>query len=158
MKKIVLSGNLSNTSENLAKELAAHFSTFYVPSYLMERIETGDSLSKDDILDIALEQADRDNKGTSQYPDVLICFSDLITLKLYSEKEFGSCDEWISKNIDILEPDHYILLPNTSGDDLLGLETDNFLNEIKSKSFSHTTLSSSSDSWLNEVVNIVDKL
>ena len=110
MKKIVLTGPESTGKSTLAEDLATYYDTFYIPEYAREFINDLDRpYTEADILEIAIEQVDRDNKGTSQYPDILIADTDLLTLIVWSNFKYGKCDPWIVKSLSLLLPDLYLL-------------------------------------------------
>ncbi len=111
MIKVVITGPESTGKTTIAKELCDHFEGLLIHEYAREYIDNLDrDYTVEDITEIAIEQVDRDNKGTSQYPELMVCDTDLLTLKIWSEFKYGELDEWIPKSLDLLLPDFYLLM------------------------------------------------
>ena len=110
MLKIVLTGPESSGKTTLAKHLADHFETEIVPEFARQFI---DELDRDyvesDLLEIAKGQLELEKKLIKKAQNLLICDTDLITIKIWSEYKFGRCDpkilDWIKTNWK----DHYLL-------------------------------------------------
>ena len=111
MIKVVLTGPESTGKSTIAQQLAEKLDALLIPEYAREYIDDLDrEYTVDDITEIAIEQVDRDNKGVSQYPELMISDTDLLTLKIWSEFKYGTCDPWIVKNLDLLLPELYLLM------------------------------------------------
>ena len=101
--KIVLYGPESTGKTTLAKQLAEHYNTVWVPEYAREYLqkkwnETGEVCSLDDLLPIAEGQMATENQLAKQANKVLICDTDILVTKVYSEAYFeGYCDPILEK-------------------------------------------------------------
>jgi NadR type nicotinamide-nucleotide adenylyltransferase len=110
MIKIVITGPESTGKTTLANQLVDHFETGLVAEYARRFI---DKLERDyveaDLLEIAKGQLELENRQLQKAKNVLICDTDLITIKIWSEYKFGSCDPQILEWIEGSGNDHYLL-------------------------------------------------
>lgn len=95
--KIVLFGPESTGKTTLAKQLAQHYNSTWVPEYMRSYFEKkwqgkpGKS-SVDDLLPIAKGQMELENRQTLKAHQFLFCDTDLLELKVYAERYFnGFC-------------------------------------------------------------------
>ncbi len=101
--KIVLFGPESTGKTTLAKDLATHFNTVWVPEYAREYLqEKWDREKKTcephDLLPIAYGQMLLENTLAREANKVLICDTDLLETKVYSEAYYvGHCDPILEK-------------------------------------------------------------
>ena len=101
MIKVVLYGPESTGKTTLAKQLAAHYNCGWVPEYMREYLEEKwerqkKKISKEDLVPIAQGQLLLENEITEKTQDLLICDTDLLELKVYSEYYYdGYCPEFI---------------------------------------------------------------
>lgn len=87
--KVVLFGPESTGKTVLAKQLAEHYKTVYVPEYSREyaeaKLKEKEPLTKDDVLPIAIGQMKSENECAKKTDSILICDTDLLETKVYSE-------------------------------------------------------------------------
>lgn len=87
--KIVLFGPESTGKTTLAKQLSRHYKTFWVPeysrAYAERNLEANLSLTKDDVLPIAIGQMKLENELAQKTDSILICDTDLLETKVYAE-------------------------------------------------------------------------
>lgn len=100
--KVVLFGPESTGKSTLATQLAAYYNTVFVPEYSRiyaeEKLRASKILTKDDVLPIAEGQMKLENKLTPKANKVLICDTDLLETKVYSESYYdGLCDPVLEK-------------------------------------------------------------
>ncbi|MBO3117875.1 ATP-binding protein [Winogradskyella sp. DF17] len=101
--KIVLFGPESTGKTTLSKQLAEHYQTNWVPEfsreYLQKKWDEERSICEPkDIIPIAIGQMALENKRASETDSVLICDTDLLETKVYSEVYFnGFSDPILSK-------------------------------------------------------------
>ncbi len=113
--KIVLFGPESTGKTTLARELAMHYQTVWVPEYAREYLqEKWDREQKTcephDLLPIAYGQMALENTLTEEANHVLICDTDLLETKVYSEAYYtGTCDPLLEKYALENQYDLYLL-------------------------------------------------
>lgn len=113
--KIVLFGPESTGKTTLAKELAAHFNTHWVPEYMRTYLEKkwnayNRSCEIEDLRAIAIGQMASENQLSKTANQVLFCDTNLLEIKVYSEVYYqGYCDPLIAKYAEINSYDLYFL-------------------------------------------------
>ncbi|MDM9631345.1 ATP-binding protein [Robiginitalea aurantiaca] len=101
--KIVLYGPESTGKTTLARALATHYNTEWVPEYARAYLQqkwdrTGEVCKPEDLPPIAAGQMQMENTLTRQANRLLICDTDLLVTKVYSEVYYeGYCDPEIEK-------------------------------------------------------------
>lgn len=100
--KVVLFGPESTGKSTLAKQLATHYHTVFVPEYSRifaeAKLRSNQLLTKEDALPIAEGQMRLENKMAPKANQVLICDTDLLETKVYSESYYdGFCDPVLEK-------------------------------------------------------------
>lgn len=95
--KVVLYGPESTGKTTLAKQLAAHYQTLWVPEYMREYLQKKwDSekklVEKEDLIPIAKGQLQLEEEASQKAENLLICDTNLLELKVYSEYYYdGFC-------------------------------------------------------------------
>lgn len=101
--KVVIYGPESSGKTTLARQLAIHYNTEWVPEYAREYLqEKWDREQKtcepEDLLPIAEGQMRLENELSEKANDILICDTDLLETMVYSEAYYvGSCDPLLKK-------------------------------------------------------------
>ncbi|MCK8479231.1 AAA family ATPase [Psychroserpens algicola] len=100
--KVVLYGPESTGKSTLAQELAAYYNTVYVEefsrSYAEAKAKNNLSLTKDDVLPIAVGQMHLENKQLHLANTLLICDTDLLETQVYSQFYYdGYCPNEVKK-------------------------------------------------------------
>ena len=101
--KVVLFGPESTGKTTLSKQLAEHYHTEWVPEYAREYLQDKwdreqKTCEPQDLLPIAYGQMQLENKLAQKANRVLICDTDLLETKVYSEAYYDStCDPLIEK-------------------------------------------------------------
>ncbi len=101
--KVVLYGPESTGKTTLASDLAAYYQTTWVPEYARQYLqEKWDreqmTCEPEDLLPIAVGQMRLENSLGSRARRLLICDTDLLETKVYSEAYYiGACDPLIEK-------------------------------------------------------------
>ena len=117
--KVVLFGPESTGKTTLAMELAAHYRTEWVPEYAREYLQRKWNASKEiceleDLLPIAKGQIELENELSAKADKVLICDTDLLETKVYSEIYF---DDYCDPDLEVAAlANHYDLYLLTSID------------------------------------------
>jgi len=95
MLKIIVTGPESSGKTTLCKALSKHFHLPFSKEYAREYLDELDrDYEKNDLVPIAKGQLE--SEINSQLLD-----TDLITIKIWSEYKYGSCDKWILDQIEI---------------------------------------------------------
>lgn len=101
--KVVMFGPESTGKTTLAESLAKHYNTEWVPEYAREYLQDKwDNEQKTcepkDLVPIAIGQMKLENTLASRAEKLLICDTDLLETKVYSEAYYiGSCDPILEK-------------------------------------------------------------
>jgi NadR type nicotinamide-nucleotide adenylyltransferase len=101
--KIVLFGPESTGKTTLSQQLARHYNTVWVPEYARDYLQEKwnnerKTCEPHDLLPIAEGQIKSENKLAQKANKVLICDTDLLETKVYSEAYYiGACDPLLEK-------------------------------------------------------------
>ncbi|OEK09303.1 nicotinate-nucleotide adenylyltransferase [Flavivirga aquatica] len=101
--KVVLFGPESTGKTTLSRQLARHYNSVWVPEYAREYLQNKwnnerKTCEPDDLLLIAAGQIKLENELAKKTDSVLICDTDLLETKVYSEAYYrGSCDPILKK-------------------------------------------------------------
>ena len=96
--KVVLFGPESTGKTTLSRQLARHYNSVWVPEYAREYLQNKwnnerKTCEPKDLLPIAIGQMKLENKLAQKTSSVLICDTDLLETKVYSEAYYkGTCD------------------------------------------------------------------
>lgn len=101
--KVVLFGPESTGKTTLSEQLARHYHTVWVPEYAREYLQNKwnderKTCEPHDLLPIAEGQMELENSLAKKATEVLICDTDLLETKVYSEAYYvGHCDPILEK-------------------------------------------------------------
>jgi len=110
MKKVVISGPESSGKSTLSKHLSESLFIPHVREYAREYIDSlNREYNEEDLVQIAKGQLGLEEDIISQTPSYLICDTDLLTIKVWSEYKYGSCDLEIIELLKNNLPDLYLL-------------------------------------------------
>lgn len=113
--KVVLFGPESTGKTTLSKQLARHYNTVWTPEYAREYLQKKwnnerKTCEASDLIPIAIGQMRLENKLAKKADKVLICDTDLLETKVYSEEYYGGfVDEKLNKASLQNEYDLYLL-------------------------------------------------
>ncbi len=171
--KVVLFGPESTGKTTLAQQLARHYNSVWVPEYAREYLQDKWNIEQKtcepkDLLPIAKGQMALENKLAKKTDSVLICDTDLLETKVYSEEYYlGSCDpvleEYALKNTYNLYFLTYIDTP-WEADDLRDKPNQRqemfraFENALKQYKRPYVLLKGTKKERLAEAVKHIDKL
>ncbi len=95
--RVVVIGAESTGKTTLARDLAQHFSTAWLPEYGREYIDEKNAPPElEDIMKIAVEHVRREDVLAQKANKVLICDTDLIVTSILSEYYFKTCPGWVA--------------------------------------------------------------
>jgi len=110
VKKIAITGPESTGKSNLAKQLAEHFQTVYVPEFARDYINgLSRSYNQNDIIHIAENQLMNERKSMLNANRFLFCDTELIVTKVWSLHKYKNCHPWILEQIEKNPCDLYLL-------------------------------------------------
>ncbi len=111
MKKIVITGPESSGKTFLSKQLAKEFTVPFVPEFAVEYLmNTGGHYDYDDLLNISIGQIESEDRILREHnSNLLICDTDLITIKIWSQVKYGKVDNQILDFIKNREYTYYLL-------------------------------------------------
>ncbi len=101
--KVVLFGPESTGKTTLSEQLARHYNTVWVPEYAREYLQKKwnderKTCEPKDLLPIAEGQMRLENELTEKATNILVCDTDLLETKVYSEAYYiGHCDPLLEK-------------------------------------------------------------
>lgn len=112
--RIALFGPESTGKTTLAKQLAEHFETAWVPEYARDYLQekwdkTSQTCTIDDMLPIAIGQIKLENESLSVANKYLFCDTNLLVTKVFSEVNYGFCDSLLDKAAREHEYDLFLL-------------------------------------------------
>lgn len=110
MHKIAIVGpessGKSTLSEALARRPQAHLVEEVARRYLGD---LGRPYIESDLLAIAKAQVVQEERIGAGLGGILVCDTDLITIRIWSEEKFGRCDPWIIEQSEQRRYDHWLL-------------------------------------------------
>ena len=107
VRRISITGPECSGKTSLAKELAEHYQTLYVPEYSVTYLNQLDrKYTLEDIETIAKKQLERENELASSARSLLFCDTDLMVNKVWSEVVFMKTTVWLEQ---ALRTHHYNL-------------------------------------------------
>ena len=100
MLKIIVTGPESSGKTTLCKSLSKHFKIPFIEEYARKYLdELGRDYKQDDLLEIAKGQLENEQTTTNKH-QLSLYDTDLITIKIWSEYKYGSCNNWILTQIE----------------------------------------------------------
>jgi NadR type nicotinamide-nucleotide adenylyltransferase len=113
--KVVLFGPESTGKTTLSKQLARHYNTVWTPEFAREYLQKKwnnerKTCEVSDLVPIAIGQMRLENKLAKRADKLLICDTDLLETKVYSEEYYGGfVDEKLNKASEENQYDLYLL-------------------------------------------------
>ena len=113
--KVVLFGPESSGKTTLSRQLARHYNTVWAPEFAREYLQKKwnnerKTCEAEDLIPIAIGQMKLENKLATRADKILICDTDLLETKVYSEEFYGGfVDEALNKAADENMYDLYLL-------------------------------------------------
>lgn len=171
--KIVLFGPESTGKTTLAKILAEHFETEWVPEYMRTYLEekwrvSQQKISKEDLVPIAKGQINTENKLSKKANKVLFLDTNILEIKVYSQYYYnGYCPEEILSTCKIAKYDFYFLTGIDvpwEADELRDRPYDRielfriFENQLVQKNLPYQVLEGSIKKRLSHAIEVITKL
>lgn len=110
IKKVCITGPECTGKSDLAAFLAAHYKTAWVPEYARAYLDKlNHPYQQDDLTKIAHGQLRLEDEWAREANRVLICDTNLLTIKIWSEYKYGGCDAEILRLLQPPTHDLYLL-------------------------------------------------
>jgi NadR type nicotinamide-nucleotide adenylyltransferase len=112
IKRVAVTGPESTGKSLLSKKLAQEFKTVWVPEYAREyllKLPDSRKYNEEDLINIAQGQLTSEDRLINSASDVLICDTDLLVIKIWSEFKYNRCHPWILEQINNRKYDLYLL-------------------------------------------------
>jgi NadR type nicotinamide-nucleotide adenylyltransferase len=102
LNRIAIVGPESTGKTTLAEVLSSHYHTVYVPEFCREYLlNINRNYEYEDLVEIAKGQVALEDKLAAKANNkVLICDTNLLVIKIWSEFAFKKCDPWILQEIE----------------------------------------------------------
>ncbi len=110
MLKIVITGPESTGKSTLAEAVARHFRAPLVSEFARSYLEQhGSAYVEKDLLAIAQGQVAAEERAVQGSPSLVVCDTDLVTMRIWSEEKFGRCHPWIVQQTEQRAYDLWLL-------------------------------------------------
>lgn len=111
VKRVLIFGPESTGKSTLARQLAEHYQTEFVPEYARSYLEAKDNVCVyDDITRIAAGQLEAEEAAAQLSNKILFCDTDLMTTTIYSHHYFGQCPHFVQRLANERRYDLYLLM------------------------------------------------
>lgn len=110
MLKIAITGPESTGKTTLARQLAAHYHTLWVPEYARFYLTFLDrAYTPEDVVEIAKGQVHWENELSKLNPKLLFCDTDLTVAKIWLKFKYNLENEWIESHLKSKTYDFHLL-------------------------------------------------
>jgi NadR type nicotinamide-nucleotide adenylyltransferase len=110
IKKVCVIGPECTGKSELSNFLASHYKTCWVPEYARAYLDKlGRPYQDHDLIKISHGQIRLEDEWLSDANKIMICDTNLITIKIWSEHKYGSCSDEILRLIHERKYDLYLL-------------------------------------------------
>jgi NadR type nicotinamide-nucleotide adenylyltransferase len=110
---VAVTGSESTGKTTLARELAEHFGTVWIPEYAREYAAAqralGRTLDASDVEPIARGQLEAEDRGLANAAGLLVLDTDLVSTMVYARHYYGACPAWIEQAARERLADLYLL-------------------------------------------------
>tara|TARA_S200000501_G_C20205572_1_gene474862 strand:- start:5 stop:502 length:498 start_codon:yes stop_codon:yes gene_type:complete len=107
MHKIIVTGPESSGKTTLSKKLSQHLKGKLVNEFARNYLsKKNNKYNFENLLEIAQNQYKLENQKSK----LIVCDTDLITIKIWSEHKFGKCDPWTLDKISAQKKEQRIYL------------------------------------------------
>lgn len=96
MRKIAIVGPECSGKTTLARALADHFAAPCVAEHARQYLAALEhAYNEAHLLELAIGQLNDEQDAMDGGAELVICDTDMITMRIWSEEKFGRCDPWI---------------------------------------------------------------
>ena len=168
IKKIAIVGPESTGKSTLAEKLATYYKTCWVREYAREYISKLQvHYQKKDLNLIAKGQISSEDSLITTANRILVCDTNLIVIKIWSEYKYGSCEGWILDQISTRKYDLHLLTyidipwendPQREHPDKRAYFYNMYKEELESRKFRYVEIKGSMDERLSSSVCAINTL
>jgi NadR type nicotinamide-nucleotide adenylyltransferase len=168
IRRIAITGPESTGKSTLARQLAEHYHTLWVPEYAREYI---DKLERpydlQDIIEIAKGQYEHEESLAGKAHGFLFCDTDFIVLKIWCEFKYKTCPSWILDKVNNHLYDLYLLPdvalpwefdPQREHPHLRELLFSLYFDELKNRKLNFVIIHGEGENRLKNAIHAVDEL
>ena len=142
MHKIIVTGPESTGKTTLSKNLSKHLNRKLVNEFARDYLEKkNNTYNFENLLEIAQNQYKLENQKSK----LIVCDTDLLTIKIWSEHKFGKCDKWTLEKINAQKKEQRMLLNSICLEHCLNLQQ--VKEDIKNQGFENLTI--------KEIINFI---
>jgi NadR type nicotinamide-nucleotide adenylyltransferase len=110
IKRIAIVGPECTGKSSIALSLASHYQTTWVPEFARDYLNRlGREYVQSDLIEIAKGQLLTEDEHAQNAKQVLICDTNLVVIKIWSEFKYGNCDPEILKLLNSRKYDLHLL-------------------------------------------------
>jgi len=172
-RRVAIVGPESTGKTTLARQLAAHYQTVWVPEFARQYLDAKDAerplanLTLADMAEIARGQVASEEGRARQANQLLICDTELLTTRLWSEHFFGTCEDWLCRAASQQRFDLYLLAnvdltwvadPHRTAPDLRESFLNRLRRELQLSERRFVMISGSFDERLRRAIAAIDSL
>ena len=167
VKKIAIVGPESTGKSTLAQALAEHYKTVWVPEYARGYL---DQLlipyDQSDLIKIANGQLRLEDEWLNDANKLMLCDTNLIVIKIWSEFKFGTCAAEILKKMESRKYDLHLLTnidlpwqpdPQREHPDKRQELFDRYEAELKKQKINYTIISGANQGRIESAIKEVDE-
>ncbi|MEO5585634.1 MAG: ATP-binding protein [Flavobacteriales bacterium] len=113
MRKVVVTGAECSGKSTLSEDVAKHYGVLWVPEMARQYLDGLDrQYCEGDLLKIAelqLHTEDEKQAQSSGSASLLICDTDLVTIRIWGEEKYGRSDPWVVQQTEERSYDLWLL-------------------------------------------------
>jgi HTH-type transcriptional repressor of NAD biosynthesis genes len=168
VKRVGIVGAESTGKTTLARQLAGHYKTVWVPEHAREYLDAKNARCElSDIAHIARGQMESESRLARRANRVMFCDTDLMTTTVWSDHYFGQCPEWVRRAADGQNYDLCLLTdvdvpwvadPQRDRPHMRDYFHDRFRRELESRRRRFAIINGSFDERLGKAIRAVDAL
>ncbi|GET29736.1 AAA family ATPase [Prolixibacter sp. SD074] len=168
IKRIVITGSESTGKTELARGLAGHFHTAWVPEYARSYVENlGRPYTREDVEAIARHQLSQEKEFQAKAQNEFLFFDTwFIITKIWFDVVYGECPRWITEHINNSQIDLFLVcdtdlpwIPDAvreNGGEKRNELMQMYCREIESFGFRYAMVSGSGENRLNNALKLLD--
>jgi len=170
LKKIIITGPESTGKTTLAKQLAEHYKTVWLPEFARKYIETlKRHYNYNDIVHIAKEQIKLEKEYLNKANRILFVDTGLIITKTWFEVSYKKYPNWLNNAIKYQKIDLFLLcnydIPwvadstrENGSNEIREHLFNQYKKEIEKNKFNYKIISNLDDKRLENAIQIIDEL